>query len=104
MSTRFGELSIDMSGVLLFNRTPISPRIETNSRLEIGRPFQIGDAAFARKLVGVRQEVRTGRGSPALFCKPSLKEIRDIDARPPSYSPSTGEESGGTSQNSEKLH
>jgi hypothetical protein len=33
MSTRFGELSIDKSGVLLFNRTPISPRIEASFRL-----------------------------------------------------------------------
>jgi hypothetical protein len=47
MATRFGELEIDKSGILLFNRTPISPRIQANSRLGIGKPFQIGEADVA---------------------------------------------------------
>jgi hypothetical protein len=47
MATRFGELEVDKNGMLLFNRTPIRPHIQANSRLEIGKPFQIGDADVA---------------------------------------------------------
>jgi len=44
VSTRFGALTVDEAGVLLFKGAPFKPTIEANNSLDLGKPFEIGAA------------------------------------------------------------
>jgi len=41
-TTRFGALTVNEAGVLLFRGTPVQPKIEANNSLDLSQPFQIG--------------------------------------------------------------
>ena len=47
VQTRFGELEVSQQRVLTFKGIPVEPRIQANNRLDIGRPFRIGDSDVA---------------------------------------------------------
>lgn len=42
VATRFGALTVNGDGVLLFKGTPVQPSIQANNSLDLGKPFQIG--------------------------------------------------------------
>src|SRR5450631_3214090 len=44
IQTRFGALTVNDAGVLLFKGIPVQPKIEANDSLDLGEPYQIGDA------------------------------------------------------------
>ncbi|HSS21702.1 MAG TPA: hypothetical protein VLL54_16635 [Pyrinomonadaceae bacterium] len=43
-TTRFGDLTVSEDGVLLFKGGKVQPTVEANNNLDIGEPFQIGNA------------------------------------------------------------
>ncbi len=42
--TRFGALTVNDAGVLLFKNAPFQPMIEANNSLDLGEPYQIGSS------------------------------------------------------------
>jgi hypothetical protein len=44
IATRFGALTVNGEGVLLFKGTPVQPAIQANNSLDLGKPFQIGSS------------------------------------------------------------
>src|SRR6266496_3306186 len=44
VSTRFGALTVDEAGVLLFKGAPFKPTIEANNSLDLSKTFEIGAA------------------------------------------------------------
>jgi hypothetical protein len=44
VTTRFGTLTVNEAGVLLFNGAPFKPTIEANNSLDLSKPFEIGVA------------------------------------------------------------
>lgn len=42
--TRYGQLAVNGEGVLLFRGAPVDPPIQANARLELGKPFRIGES------------------------------------------------------------
>ena len=43
-TTRFGALTVSDAGILLFKGTPVHPAVSANNSLDLGEPYQIGDA------------------------------------------------------------
>ena len=43
-STRFGKLEVNRGGILVFKDIPVEPKIQVNTRIDLGTPFQIGDS------------------------------------------------------------
>jgi hypothetical protein len=54
VATRFGDLTVDPDGKLLFKEAPLNPAIEANDHLELGQSFQIGanDVVLVRNFGG----------------------------------------------------
>jgi hypothetical protein len=54
VTTRFGALTINDAGVLLFKGTPVQPTIEANNSLDLSEPYQIGasDAVLVTDIGG----------------------------------------------------
>jgi hypothetical protein len=44
ITTRFGALTVNDAGMLLFKGTPVQPTIEANNSLSLSEPYQIGAA------------------------------------------------------------
>jgi hypothetical protein len=44
IQTRFGTLTVNDSGLLLFTGTAVQPRIEANNSLDLSEPYQIGSS------------------------------------------------------------
>ena len=44
IQTRFGALTVNDAGVLLFKGAPLQPTIEANNSLDLSEPYQIGSS------------------------------------------------------------
>src|ERR1041384_1392216 len=44
ITTRFGALTVNDAGLLLFKGTPVQPTVEANNSLDLSKPFEIGAA------------------------------------------------------------
>ena len=54
VATRFGALTVNDAGVLLFKGTPVQPTIEANNSLDLSAPYQMGasDAVLVTDIGG----------------------------------------------------